>query len=195
MVENSFTTALEEISALVETNNTKQYWMVRTDDGSNYDAFADGGFVALNLRDYPTQFLFEIEQNHPNVNERFPYIKQALIESYRNGLISLNCIEGDSAFNSNIGRLAKQISALAYSMKKGDIVLIPDRGANRIKIGKVIDDGLVLDSNHNFSFSRNVEWLKEIYKSRLDPCLYKALGAHQAICNITKYSEQWFVKI
>lgn len=35
MVENSFKTALEEIAALVEINNTKQYWMVRTDDGSN----------------------------------------------------------------------------------------------------------------------------------------------------------------
>lgn len=189
MVENSFTTALEEISALVETNNTKQYWMVRTDDGSNYDAFADGGFVALNLRDYPTQFLSQIEQDHPNINERIPYIKQALIEAWRNRLISLNCIEGDTAFKSNIGRLAKQIFAIAYKMKVGDIVLIPDHEAKRIKIGKVIDDGLVLDSNHNFSFSRRVEWLKEIYKSRLDPCLYKALGAHQAICNITKYTE------
>lgn len=189
MVENSFTTALEEIATRVEINNTKQYWMVRTDNGSNYETFAEGGFVALNLRNYPTQFLSQIEQDYPNINERTPYIKQALIEACRNGLIRLNCIEGDTAFNSNIGRLAKQILSLAYKMKEGDIVLIPDHEAKRIKIGKIIDDGLGLDANHNFSFSRRVEWLKEIYKRRLDPCLYKALGAHQAICNITKYSE------
>lgn len=136
MVENSFTTALEEIATRVEINNTKQYWMVRTDNGSNYETFAEGGFIALNLRNYPTQFLSQIEQDYPNINERTPYIKQALIEAYRNGLIRLNCIEGDTAFNSNIGRLAKQILSLAYKMKEGDIVLIPDHEAKRIKIGK-----------------------------------------------------------
>ena len=35
-------------------------------------------------------------------------------------------------------------------MKRGDIVLIPDHGANRIKIGKITDDGLSVVENNNF---------------------------------------------
>ena len=43
--------------------------------------------------------------------------------------------------------------------------------------------------NGHFTLVRSVEWIKEIKKSRLDPCLYKALGAHQAICDISRYAE------
>lgn len=189
MERNQLTEALDKISDIVGVNNTKEYWMVRTDDGNNYDCFAKGEFVALNLQDYPTQFLLQIEHDYPNIKDRFPIIKQSLIKFVREGLITINYQEGDKAFSSKIGRLAKQISYLAYSMKRGDIVLIPDHGANRIKIGKITDDGLSVVENNNFSFSRRVQWLKEISKRRLDPCLYKALGAHQAICNITKYAE------
>lgn len=76
-------------------------------------------------------------------------------------------------------------------MKVGDIVIIPDFGANHLRIGRITDEQLTPDPdlNEHFTLSRHVEWIKEIRKFRLDPCLYKALGAHQAICDITKYAE------
>lgn len=191
MANEQLVSTLNQIAEIVEKENTKHYWMVRTDDGANYKTFAEGGFVALNLRDYPTQFLTQIEHNYPDVSDRIPYIKETLITLHREGRINLNYIEGDKSFSSNIGRLAKQIAAMAFLLKRDDIVLIPDHSANRIKIGKVVDDGLVLSDNNQsgFSYVRKVEWVMEINKYRLDPCLYKALGAHQAICDITKYAE------
>lgn len=191
MRNEQLVTTLEQIVERINIVNNKQYWMIRTDNGANFDTFVDGGFVALNLRNYPTRFVAKYEQEYPNLSDRVFHIKQKLIELYRERIINLHVQENMPAFNSNVGRLAKQISTIAYTIKKGDIVLIPDRGANRIRIGRVIDEGISSMGNRNdlFSFSRSVEWIKEIPKYRLDPCLYKALGAHQAICDISKYSE------
>lgn len=191
MANELLISALDQIAECVEVKNTKHYWMVRTDDGANYNTFSENGFVALNLRDYPIQFLTKLEHDYPKMSTRIPHIKKSLIELHKSGKINLNYIEKDKSSNANVGRLAGQIATMAYTIKKGDIVLIPDHGANRIKIGKIADDGLYLEENHtkHFSYARKVEWLKEINKKRLDPCLYKALGAHQAICDITKYSE------
>lgn len=189
MANDQLNNALNQVLERVKVESSKKYWMVRTDDGANYDTFSDGGFVALNLRDYPVRFLTQLEHDYPDVSTRIPLLKRSLIEFHNSGIINLNFKE-DRSFSSNVGRLAKQITAMAYFIKKGDIVLIPDHGANRIKIGKVVDDGLFFDDNNlQFSYARKVDWVMEINKKRLDPCLYKALGAHQAICDITKYSE------
>lgn len=191
MRNEQLVTALERIAERINIVNNKKYWMIRTDNGANFDTFIEGGFVALNLRNYPTQFIAQFQQDYPNVSDRVFHIKQKLIELNRERIINIPIQEHMPAFSSNIGRLAKQISTIAYTIKKEDIVLIPDRGANRIRIGRVTDDSInnVGNRNNNFSFSRSVEWIKEIKKYRLDPCLYKALGAHQAICDISKYSE------
>lgn len=191
MRNEQLVTALEQIAERINIVNNKNYWMIRTDNGANYDTFVEGGFVALNLRNYPTQFIAQFEREYPNVSDRVFHIKQKLIELNREGIINIPIPENMQAFSSNIGRLANQISTISYTIKREDIVLIPDRGANRIKIGRVTDDSIASMDNRNniFSFSRSVEWIKEIKKYRLDPCLYKALGAHQAICDISKYSE------
>ena len=190
MANEQLNLALNQVLERIKVEDEKKYWMVRTDDGANYETFSEGGFVALNLRDYPVRFLSQLEHDYPDVSTRIPHIKSSLIEFHESGLINLN-YKQDQSFSSNVGRLAKQITAMACFIKKGDVVLIPDHGANRIKIGKVADDGLLIDNDYNkrFSYARKVDWLIEISKKKLDPCLYKALGAHQAICDITKYSE------
>lgn len=191
MVNEKLISVLDQIAKHVEIENTKKYWMVRTDAGANYNTFSKGEFVALNIDNFPVDFLAALKRNYPDVNTRIPLIKDHLINLHREKKINLNYKEDDKPFSSNVGRLANQIATMAYLIKKGDIILIPDHGSNKIKIGRIIDDELIVDENINkhFSYARKVEWIKEISKRRLDPCLYKALGAHQAICDITKYSE------
>lgn len=191
MAKEQLISALNNTVAALELENTKKYWMVRTNDGANYNIFSENGFVALKFRNYPTQFLNEIERNYPEISSRLPQIKKRLMDLNHDKVIDLDYVEGEKDFNVGVGRLAKQIATMAFYIKKNDIVLIPDRGANRIKIGRITDDGLIPndEGKGSFSFSRKVTWLKEITKNRLDPCLYKALGAHQAICDITKYAE------
>lgn len=186
---NEFQQLLQEVTEASATINTKKYWLVRTDDGANYNTFSERNFVALNLQNFPIGFVNAARQiEHPK--ERLSLLKNSLIQLHQQqpNLLSYDPI--DSSYSSNIGRLASQISSISLEMNRGDIVLIPSQGASILKIGRIVDVDLSTDEaiTRQFSFARKVEWIKEISKRRLEANLYKALGAHQAICDISKYA-------
>lgn len=186
---NEFQQLLQEVTEASATINTKKYWLVRTDDGANYNTFSERNFVALNLQNFPIGFVNAARQiEHPK--ERLSLLKNSLTQLHQQqpNLLSYDPI--DSSYSSNIGRLASQISSISLEMNRGDIVLIPSQGASILKIGRIVDVDLSTDEaiTRQFSFARKVEWIKEISKRRLEANLYKALGAHQAICDISKYA-------
>ena len=186
---NEFQQLLQEVTEASATINTKKYWLVRTDDGANYNTFSERNFVALNLQNFPIGFVNAARQiEHPK--EKLSLLKNSLIQLHQQqpNLLSYDPI--DSSYSSNIGRLASQISSISLEMNRGDIVLIPSQGASILKIGRIVDVDLSTDEaiTRQFSFARKVEWIKEISKRRLEANLYKALGAHQAICDISKYA-------
>lgn len=184
-----FQKLLQDTTDASARTNTKKYWLVRTDDGANYDTFSNGNFVALNLRDIPVDFIRQVrDQGTPK--ERIAAIKEKMMDLQTQNRITLPYSPLDNGYSSNMGRLAGQIDSIALEMKYGDIVLIPSQGASSLKIGKIIDADLATDEEitRTFSFARKVEWIKEISKKRLEANLYKALGAHQAVCDITKYA-------
>lgn len=186
---NEFQQLLQEVTEASATINTKKYWLVRTDDGANYNTFSERNFVALNLQNFPIGFVNAARQiEYPK--ERLSLLKNSLIQLHQQqpNLLSYDPI--DSSYSSNIGRLASQISSISLEMNRGDIVLIPSQGASILKIGRIVDVDLSTDEaiTSQFSFARKVEWIKEISKRRLEANLYKALGAHQAICDISKYA-------
>lgn len=188
-MENNISEALQLIDDKIEHENSKRYWMVRTDNGNNYSTFSENNFVALNLLDCPTAFLYQIINDNIEVGTRVRLIREQILQLHRNGVINISN-RVDEIDTTSLSRLAKQIYSLCFEMKQGDIVIIPDTGANHLRIGRIEDEQLMYDPDlTHFTLSRHVEWIKEIRKSRLDPCLYKALGAHQAVCDITKYAE------
>lgn len=191
LVNNSLLSTLNTLVSNLEQVNTKKYWMIRTDDGANYDVFSENSFVALNLRDFPTAFISEASRNYPQPHERISFLKLSLNQLYvqRRELFSFK--DESEYFQSNMTRLANHIDRIVFQIHQDDIILIPSQGASYIKIGKVIDNHLITEpsSNHGFAFARKVQWLKTISKKKLDPCLYRALGAHQAISDITRYAE------
>lgn len=191
MEDNNIAEALQLIEERIAHENTKRYWLVRTDDGRNYNAFAEGGYVALSLRNYPSAFIHDIVHDYVADNLRTEQIRAHLLQLYREGRIPLQGNNGEVLSGASLTRLANQIYALTYGISQDDIVIIPDRGADRLRIGRILDDHLYFNEqiNRSFSYYRRVEWIKEIKKNRLDPCLYKALGAHQAVCDITDYAE------
>lgn len=176
------------VDASVQTN-TKRYWLVRTDDGANYETFSSENFIALNLRDFPVDFIRQAS-GYETPKERIQTIKECLIGLHRQEKVLLPYNQYENSYSSNMGRLAGHIDSIALEMKYGDIVLIPSQGAERLKIGKIVDADLTTDENITriFSFARKVEWIKEISKKRLEANLYRALGAHQAVCDITRYA-------
>lgn len=186
---NEFQQLLQDVTEASATTNTKKYWLVRTDDGANYNTFSERSFVALNLQNFPIGFVNAARQiEHPRV--RLSVLKNSLIQLHQQQPNLLSYDPADSSYSSNIGRLASQISSIALEMNRGDIVLIPSQGASILKIGRIVDVDLATDEaiTRQFSFARKVEWIKEISKRRLEANLYKALGAHQAICDISKYA-------
>jgi predicted Mrr-cat superfamily restriction endonuclease len=189
--DNHLLSSLETLVASLESVNSKKYWMIRTDDGANYDIFSEYNFVALNLREFPTAFISEASRNYPHPHERIVFLKQSLRHLYeqRSDLFSFK--NDSSYFQSNMTRLANQIDRVVFQIHQGDIILIPSRGASLIKIGKVVDEHLITEPtlNRGFAFARKIQWLKTISKKKLDPSLYRALGAHQAVSDITPYAE------
>ncbi len=63
---NEFQQLLQEVTEASATINTKKYWLVRTDDGANYNTFSERNFVALNLQNFPIGFVNAARQiEHP----------------------------------------------------------------------------------------------------------------------------------
>lgn len=186
---NEFQKLLQDTAVAAATTNTKKYWLIRTDDGVNYETFSSKNFVALNLRNFPIDFIFWARQID-SPKERVSFIKNSLIQYHQQHPQLLSYEFADASYSANIGRLASQICNISLEMSRGDIVLIPSQGASLLKIGKIEDADLSTDESITrlFSFARKVEWLKEIPKRKLEANLYKALGAHQAICDISKYA-------
>lgn len=182
---------LDQIVPTIVHANDKSYWMVRTDDGTNYPTFSENNIVALNVRNISIGHIQELFRQNNDKKECVQLIKSYLIREHAAGHIRLSYEIGNQGYFTNVGRLAGQIYAMAFEMHFGDIVLIPSHGASELKIGKIADADMIIDDalNNQFSIARRVEWLKTISKRKLDPCLYKALGAHQAVSNISDYSE------
>ena len=152
--------------------------------------FRENKFVALNIIDCPKDFLFRIFNEYQSISARIQQIKEEIMRLHENGVINIANHAGEVK-KSSVTRLSNQIHTLCFGMQKGDIVVIPDAGANKICIGRITDERLTeqTDIIGELTLVRSVEWIKEIRKKILDPCLYKALGAHQAICDISKYAE------
>ena len=56
----------ELLSSLIESaessTNYKKYWMVRTDNGLNYQSFYSKGYIALSLENYPLDIISEAKK-------------------------------------------------------------------------------------------------------------------------------------
>lgn len=193
MIQLEMNKVLTEIVKLAtKANKEKKYWMVRTDNGFNYQSFYNNEYIALSLENYPLNIVTEAKQflSKPLLARNF--IKDSLKKYHKEGRIMLDKELDDKSYASVVGRIAGQIYSFAFEVKKDDIVLIPSEGSSKISIGKIMEDEMFLDNNirtRNFTFKRKVKWITTIPKRKLDPCLYRALGAHQALSNISEYAE------
>ena len=75
---NNIQEALQLIEEIVAHDNSKGYWMVRTDDGRNYSTFVENNFVALNVLDLPTAFLHRIVEEYQSVSSRISQISDMI---------------------------------------------------------------------------------------------------------------------
>lgn len=191
MVENNLRKLLENLAENVNLQPERDYWMVRTSNGDHYVPFLQRGVVALQLPYITNDFISSIRNNNAD-NVALQTIQNHMRSIVENPQHPLRGLAGELLESSIVvGTRAKQLFSFCFKMKAGDMVLIPDEGASYISIGIISDDYPVLDEDitQTYPVVRKVRWVNQIPKNRLEPGLYRALGAHQALANISKYSE------
>lgn len=160
--------------------NDRRYWLVRTDSGKLWEQFIGEEFVAINWNEFSdTSILNECKNNKDKESE----IKIAIQDIYK--------VEQG-------GRILNQINRFVFDMKIGDIVMIPSENSEIISFGEIISDVYryeVTDEDIDnerceFIKRRDIKWLKNVNKGKLDPLLFKMLQAHQAISNADNYAHE-----
>lgn len=180
------------VNLAAKAQKDKKYWMVRTDNGLNYQSFYQKGYIALSLENYPMNIVTEAKQFLGKPLFVKNSIKESLKRYHKEGKIQLDRDADDKSYASVVGRIAGQIYTFVFELKKDDIILIPSEGSSIISIGQVMEEDLLVNDGivlKDFTFKRKVRWITTIPKRKLDPCLYRALGAHQAVSNISEYAE------
>lgn len=190
MDNNNFKQLLEKLAKDVNLEPERDYWMVRTSNGDHYMPFLQRGVVALLMPYITNEYIAGLRNNNAD-NVAFQSILAHLKDFVENSQHPL-CRDAEELSSSvTLSTRASQLFNFCFKMKAGDMVLIPDRGASHISIGIILDDYPVIseDITRVYPVVRRVRWVNQIPKNRLEPGLYRALGAHQALANISNYSE------
>jgi len=180
---------LEELGIDV-ISTERNYWFIRTQKGTYYDDFINESFVAIEWdKISDKEFIEEATEEK---------MKIEVIKYYPD--------------TDRPGYVVGQISRFANTIKKGDIVLIPSEKSNWISFGKIVDDGMFIfeeeeeqentqttieefydqlpneDKKPILKKRRNVQWIKHIKRTDLDPYLYGIVYAHNAVVDANSYS-------
>lgn len=191
MEKNNLKVLLEQLANAVDLQPQRDYWMVRTSNGIHYTPFLQRGIVALQLPYITNEFISDLRINNAD-NVALQSIQSHLHSIVKNPQHPQRA-QADELMESSVvvGTRAAQLFNFCFKMKSGDMILIPDEGASYISIGIVLEDYPIIneDVNRTYPVARKVRWVNQIPKNRLEPGLYRALGAHQALAKISKYSE------
>ena len=191
MDENNLKLLLERLAENVNLQPDRDYWMVRTSNGDYYTPFLRCGIVALQMPYITNDYISGLYNNNAD-NVALQTIHNHLQSIVANSQHPLRSLASELLESPIVvGTRAKQLFNFCFKMKAGDMVLIPDEGASYISIGILLEDYPVVNENITLTYPvvRKVKWVNQIPKNRLESGLYRALGAHQALANISKYSE------
>lgn len=162
----------------------KNYWLVRTSSGQNYDAFLNGNYIAIGWNEIPLGALNDIHKN-PNNKDFFDQTKELIIVENENEAVKK--ISQSKALN--------QVLKFTYDITIGDIVVIPSYNSEDLSFGEVIETpiyqakGLEL-MECSFVKRKKVNWIKKnVNRNNLDFDLYKFIFSHQTINKVSNYSD------
>jgi restriction system protein len=168
---------IENILQVVpEISKSANYWFVRTEGGSFYNAFIESNSIALGYGKIGVNQITALSsQNRSKGLQR---------------LVKINYPD-----NKRPGLAASQILRFFRDIRKNDYVIIPSSESKEIYIGQVMDNEIfeqpIRIENETFeeySKRRNVQWLKRVKRSRLNPNLLGILYTHQTISKVNNYA-------
>lgn len=159
---------------LPSVNSTKDYWFVRAQKGLFYKSFLNGGYIAIGW-------------NHITLEDL-----ENLDEESVKGKIK----EFDKSVKKP-GSAYSQMMKFAYSLKLGDIVIVPSESPNSFLVGEITsrpytetEDNIESASNIcPFNKRINVHWLGVILNRDIDPQLYKLVYSGHTITDANAYKK------
>ncbi|MCU0351780.1 MAG: hypothetical protein MUF43_13285 [Flavobacterium sp.] len=188
-------TIQQELDLFIKNINdipsSKGYWLVRTNSGLFYESFREKNYIGIEHREIK---LSEIE----SISKQFPNDYNNIIKEFKNKIrdkiIQPTLEKNDEIVTlRKISLLSNQIYKFVFELKKGDVVIIPSENSDIISFGIVKESYINNierdDISKELILKKNVEWIKDVKRNRLDPNLYKIFFAHQAINDIKNYNE------
>lgn len=177
------------IDSIIEVSSETKYWFIRTQGGELYNKFRQNNFVSIEHLEVSLSKLHEINEVFKNDSKK----KKAAI---RNLVVQYYKSTKEDKTARSIGLTVSQINKFYSLVKKGDIVIIPSENSEIISIGKITESHIANFSENDLKkieistiLNKKVEWIKDIYRNRLDPYFYRMFTCHHALNDVTKYSE------
>lgn len=163
-------------------NADRNYWLIRTQGGAYFDEFYFKNYIGIEWDDIVDTNIKKLDDMTLLVAKKYP---QETRPSY----------------------IAGQIFKFIHGLKKGDIVLIPNKDSKIIAFGEIAEDEIyVSDEGIDNPLSklslpddeepttpvlrkrRKVNWIKYIPRENLDPYLQTFIYAHNTIVDLKSYS-------
>ncbi|WP_282030575.1 hypothetical protein [Winogradskyella eximia] len=172
--------AIENIR-IVDAN--RNYWFIRTYGGATFKDYIARNYVGIGFNQIPYTYLQNYKKDSA---ESFEKIK-AYVENttdYKDGAAT---------------GWTNQLINFQHDMKKGDLVVIPNKNSSYFHIGIIESDVYVVNENNTFVHDdkyekypekrRKVRWEKSISLDEVRSDLKGMTSTRQAITNINRYSE------
>lgn len=174
MIDNE---VLDNIFNIPVIKSDRRYWLIRTDGGQYWEQFKEDNFVSIGWNDYCNMDEYKEKISSP---ENESILKEDIRSKYE---------------TEQPGKILNTIKRFMFDLNIGDIVMIPSANSLIISFGEIVSDCYcyeLTDSDIDNEKCdhlkrRNVRWIKDVYRSNIDPLLFKIFYAHQTISNADDY--------
>lgn len=190
-MENNLNTLLQ-IPSIEESRN---YWMVRTNSGDYYDDFNLHQYIAIAWDAITLSIL----------NTQDPDKIKLIIESTEKATPTNSDYddEADGTTKGKVTSIYNKLHRFVFEIREGDIVLIPNKNSEKILIaevaGPVYEDSTYIERYLSDSPNteilpcpyykrRKIKGLKVISKSSMDIYLAKGFNCQHALSSLNEYS-------
>jgi hypothetical protein len=167
---------------IVDAN--RRYWFIRTYGGITFRDFSDKNYVGIGFNKVPYQLL---QNAKPGEVDAFNKLKEYILNNseYKGGVAT---------------RWANQLITFQHRIKKGDLVIIPEKDSKFYSIGVVESDVYVVDDTRTFEHNndyirfpekrRKIKWEKSLTKQQIRRDLPFLSSNQQAITNVNRYGDR-----
>lgn len=163
-----------------EIQPNRAYWLVRTMGGDYYYEFVSRGYIAIGYNEIPQSYIEDVIKTG---NEA----QKILAEK-------IDVIDEKEEINKSYA--ASQLLKFHRDMKVGDVVIVPGKRSEKVKIGYINGNVYTEKNVYNdiyacpFNKRRKIKWVNnEFIRSRLNPKLQLMFNSRHIISNVDSYAE------